>query len=591
MRQGTAQVIYVIACTLVLLQSAPAQAERRVALVIGNSAYVHAPALRNSANDARAIADLLQKAGFDQVKLKLDLAYDGMRLALRDFGLATRGAEVALVYFAGHGLEFNGENYLVPVDAGLKSDSSVAFETATLSAVLDAIRPAARLRLVILDACRSNPLAARMELAGGRTRSVPRGLGRIEPTGDVLVAYAAKAGTVAADGSGRHSPYAEALLSNLATPGLDIRLVLGRVRDLVLAKTNGAQEPFVYGSLGGATVALVAPRADTAAAAVDDADAKVARDYELAAKIGTKEAWDAFLAAHQSGFHADLARAQRAKLAAPAPSVALVTPSPAPPPPGAVEPLPADVPVAADVLRAIETGPTFTGAPPVSAAAYRYARLERHSDSLPETNFDLKVAVRSIRPGLLRLDQEIISKGGKSSARTILFSAANGLIDLSIKRTAPPLETRTLVRIVKMTGKVFPVEVGNQFSYVAAYRWNMPSPIASANTEITETKSCKVARKLNASAFHADLAGAAYLAECDARQSYGRTPEWLSFTYTEKLATVFIEALGLWLEVNPSSPKETLVRRATRTVKDLQGQERHNTTTTSVTLKAFTLAR
>jgi uncharacterized caspase-like protein len=308
-------VVAVIWC--VGLLATQAEAEKRVALVIGNSGYVHAPALRNPASDARAIAQLLRQVGFDEVALKLDLGFDGMRLALRDFGLSTRGAEVAVVYFAGHGLEVGGENYLVPVDAALKSASSVAFEAATLSAVLDVIRPASRLRLVILDACRVNPLAARMELAGGLARSVPRGLGRIEPTGDVLVAYAAKAGTVAADGKGRHSPYAEALLSTLATPGLDIRLVMGRVRDLVLAKTGGAQEPFVYGSLGGANVALVSLKpGETVDVGPASSEAKAARDYELAAKVGTKEAWDAFLAAHPSGFHADLARAQRAKSAA-----------------------------------------------------------------------------------------------------------------------------------------------------------------------------------------------------------------------------------------------------------------------------------
>jgi hypothetical protein len=137
------------------------------------------------------------------------------------------------------------------------------------------------------------------------------------------VAYAAKAGTVAADGKGKHSPYAEALLSTLATPGLDIRLVMGRVRDLVVAKTGGTQEPFVYGSLGGANVALVSPGPGGAGGAgADGADAKAVRDYELAAKIGTNEAWDAFLAAHPTGFHAELARVQRAKLTAPIPTKA-----------------------------------------------------------------------------------------------------------------------------------------------------------------------------------------------------------------------------------------------------------------------------
>ncbi len=298
-----------------ICMSGSAFAERRVALVIGNSTYAHAPALCNPSNDARAIAALLKQSGFDDVALKHDLGFDGMRLALRDFGLSTRGADVAVVYFAGHGLELGGENFLVPVDASLKSASSVAFEAATLSAVLDAIRPAGRLRLVILDACRINPMAARLEMAGGLTRSVPRGLGRIEPTGDVLVAYAAKAGTVAGDGKGTHSPYAEALLSTLGTPGLDIRLVMGRVRDLVLAKTAGAQEPFVYGSLGGSNVTLISLKQDDAGAVSPvSPDASAARDYELAAKFGTKEAWDAYLAAHPKGFHAELARVQRSKL-------------------------------------------------------------------------------------------------------------------------------------------------------------------------------------------------------------------------------------------------------------------------------------
>ena len=314
MRRAIPFVVF-ICCALAAATAAQAQASRRVALVIGNAAYAHAPALRNPVNDARAMAGLLKQAGFEEVALRLDLGFDGMRIALRDFGQTTRGADVAVVYFAGHGLELGGENFLVPVDAMLKSGSSVAFEAATLSAVLDAIRPASRLRLVILDACRVNPLAGRMEVAGGLARSVPRGLGRIEPTGDVLVAYAAKAGTVAEDGKGQHSPYAEALLSTLATPGLDIRLVMGRVRDLVLAKTGGTQEPFVYGSLGGANVALVPPGPGAAVSAGAGAgDAKVARDYELAAKVGTKEAWDAFLAAHPAGFHAELAKTQRAKL-------------------------------------------------------------------------------------------------------------------------------------------------------------------------------------------------------------------------------------------------------------------------------------
>jgi uncharacterized caspase-like protein len=596
MRQRTAYLISVIACALALLQSAPAQAaEKRVALVIGNSTYAHAPSLRNPASDARAIADLLTKAGFDQVTLKLDLAYDGMRLALRDFGLAARSAEVAVVYFAGHGLEFGGENYLVPVDAALKSDSSVAFETATLSAVLEAIRPASRLRLVILDACRSNPLATRMEPTGGRTRSIPRGLGRIEPTGDVLVAYAAKAGTVAADGSGRHSPYAEALLANLTTPGLDIRLVLGRVRDLVLAKTNGAQEPFVYGSLGGANVALVAPKAGAAAAPSDDPDAKAARDYELAEKIGTKEAWDAFLAAHSSGFHADLARAQRARLAVAAPSVALAKPSPAPPQPSEAtpEPLPADLP--ADVLRALETSPLFANAVPVLAETYHIPSVIRTTPAQPqEMNHGYrKTVVRTLRPGLLKLDvEQVVSGKYGSTSKFSELVAANGLIEVSRKSSG--LLNRRLIGINKMTGRVFPVEVGNQFSYAATYR----DEVSEMTSHTSETTSCKVTKKYDGKVFHGNLTGLAYLAECNTNAyvkiNFAAFPGMpaTSGTSTEARmrSPVFFEALGLWLDVDPTSPKESLTRTSKVTLKAF-GKEDISQSTTSATLKAFTLAR
>jgi hypothetical protein len=245
------------------LAAAPAQAGRRVALVIGNSSYANVPPLPNPRGDAAAIAGLLQNTGFDNVTLKTDLDFNAMRLAFRDFGLKAHGADVAAVYFAGHGLELGGENYLVPVDARLASDSSVGYEAITLSLVLSSVRPAKRLRLVILDACRNNPFSQQMKISGGRTRSVSRGLARIEPPGDVLVAYSAKAGTTARDGAGAHSPYAEALLAHLATPGLDIRLVMGAVRDAVIARTRPSgtpQEPFIYGSLGGQRVYLAPPR-------------------------------------------------------------------------------------------------------------------------------------------------------------------------------------------------------------------------------------------------------------------------------------------------------------------------------------------
>lgn len=290
-------------------------AEKRVALVIGNSAYSNVSKLPNPANDAEAIGMLLKSANFDIVERRQDIGSAEMRRVIRDFSEKAQDADIAVVYFAGHGIEVDGANYLIPIDAKLERDVDVEDETVSLDRVLRMIEPAKRLRLVILDACRDNPFGKMMKRTIA-TRSIGRGLGRVEPaTSDTLIAFAAKAGSTAADGAGPNSPFTAALLKHLVTPGLDIRLSLGQVRDDVLKATGNKQEPFVYGSLGGSTVTLTGPVKDERAPSVDP-NAVAARDYEAAAKIGTKEAWDAFLAAHPVGLYADLARAQRAKLIA-----------------------------------------------------------------------------------------------------------------------------------------------------------------------------------------------------------------------------------------------------------------------------------
>ena len=241
----------------VLLRVTPVCAEKRVALVIGNSAYEHTRALPNARNDARAIATLLTKIGF-AVTETADLSYRPMREAIRNFGVAAQGAEMALVYYAGHGLEVAGENWLLPVSSAFKHESDLEYEAISLSSILAAVKNAGQLRLVILDACRNNPLGERIELSAGATRSVARGLARIEPSGDILVAYSAKHGTLAEDGLGTNSPFAGALLQHMPTPGLVVRIMFGRVRDAVRKATGGRQEPFTYGSVGGDVVALLA---------------------------------------------------------------------------------------------------------------------------------------------------------------------------------------------------------------------------------------------------------------------------------------------------------------------------------------------
>jgi len=297
----------------------PAFAEKRVALVIGNSAYQNVPKLPNPANDAGAIADLLRAAKFDVVESKNDLNITDMRRAFRDFSDKVRDADIAVVYYAGHGLEIDGTNYLIPVDAILRRDTDAYDEAITLDRALQVIEPAKQLRLVILDACRDNPFAQSMKRTLA-SRSLGRGLAGVEPgKPNTLIAFAAKGGSTADDGNGAHSPFATSLLQHLTTPGLDIRRLLGLVRDDVMKATNDRQEPFVYGSLGGADVSLVpAPPAPAASAQGPAADpqAAIRRDYELALQINTQEAWQAFLQQYPTGFYAGLAKAQSNKIAA-----------------------------------------------------------------------------------------------------------------------------------------------------------------------------------------------------------------------------------------------------------------------------------
>jgi len=298
-----------------LVACQPAFAEKRVALVLANSAYQNASPLANPVNDGALVAATLKEAGFDVVDSRHDLSALETRRALRDFSDQARDADIAVVYYAGHGLEVDGSNYLIPVDARLERDSDIYDEAFSLDRVLLAIDTASKLRLVILDACRDNPFDKTMKRTLA-SRGIGRGLAKIEPaTPNTLIAYSAKAGSTAQDGDGKHSPFTTALAKHLTTPGLDVRKAFGFVRDDVMKVTANRQEPFVYGSLGGDDVALVpAPAAAPQAAGGGQSDMR--RDYELALQVGSKAAFNAFLAQHPDGFYASLARLQLDKLAA-----------------------------------------------------------------------------------------------------------------------------------------------------------------------------------------------------------------------------------------------------------------------------------
>ena len=244
----------IVAATLVLVVFVSASvvlADGRVALVVGNSTYAHIGRLPNPENDAVDLAAALARLGFD-VTTELDADRVALTEALRAFTRRSAGADVSLVFYAGHGIEMDGVNYVVPVDARLERDVDVRYETVTLDDLLVATAGAS-LRLVLLDACRNNPLARSMQRTAA-TRTVSGGsFGDLNEDllGDeTLVAYAAAAGTTAADGRGRNSPYTAALLTHLETP-LEIGLLFRRVRAQVLEATDGEQRPHEYHSLVG----------------------------------------------------------------------------------------------------------------------------------------------------------------------------------------------------------------------------------------------------------------------------------------------------------------------------------------------------
>ncbi len=248
------------------ISARPAESQgRRVALVIGNSTYRKVPGLPNPQRDADAIATSFRNIGFETVTLRIDATRENLIDALRSFANEVEKADWAVVYYAGHGIEVNGQNYLIPVDAKLAVDRDVQFEAIPLDQVLAALEGVRKLKLILLDACRDNPFTPQMRktaapdviaansTSGGTvgTRSIGRGLGEVKVTGASLVVFAAKHGQTALDGEGANSPFAVALVQRIATPGVEINKIFRLVRDDVMEATAGRQEPYTYGSLPG----------------------------------------------------------------------------------------------------------------------------------------------------------------------------------------------------------------------------------------------------------------------------------------------------------------------------------------------------
>ncbi|MEP3420315.1 MAG: caspase family protein [Erythrobacter sp.] len=241
----------ILTAALCLLFTGTASA-RNVALVIANSTYENTSQLANPSRDARLISGALESAGFDTVELAENLDQADFLARLREFREKADGADAALVYYAGHGVESSGINWLLPVDATLDSERDMPFEAVELGRILDTLE-GAKLRIAILDACRNNPFSNRWQ---GENRSVSRGLAPLE-VDDMLVIYAAAPGAFAYDGADGNSPFALALARRIVQPGLPVQMLGGMVRDDVLSATEGDQRPFISASMTGRPLFLV----------------------------------------------------------------------------------------------------------------------------------------------------------------------------------------------------------------------------------------------------------------------------------------------------------------------------------------------
>jgi len=308
-----AMLLATLVVAFVSMGQAYADAPRRVALVVANGDYLHAGSLKNPVNDAKLVAGALKNAGFQIVDANPNLGIGPFRDALRRFRSNAVGAQVALVYYAGHGIEARGKNWLIPTDAVLGDDADLDYEAIDLDLVLSATE-GANMRVVVLDACRNNPFGHAWKRA---TRAVGEGLAPVD-VDDVLVIYSAGPGQTASDGRGANSPFAEALAKRLPQQGLPIQLLGGLVRDDVLRATGDKQRPFISASITGEPFMLMpgaaGPVSRAAEAVQSDPKSMEMMFWQSASAGDDIGQLQSYLSKYPNGQFVDLAKAKIASL-------------------------------------------------------------------------------------------------------------------------------------------------------------------------------------------------------------------------------------------------------------------------------------
>ncbi len=310
--KGGAMFRLLILCVVCL--SAAAHADTRVAFVVGNSDYAHAAALRNPGNDASLIAETLTQLDFT-VDLQFDQSRADLGRNLSAFVKTHKGADVMLFYFAGHGMQFDGKNYLIPVDAALASEFDIEGETISLDRVMGLMQRSAKASLVFIDACRDNPLANAFYTQNfSETRAMmTRGLAPVQNSSDgAMVVFSASPGQVAFDGEGANSIFAESLARHLGTENAEVLSLMKRVIRDVKGGTGDKQTPMVTNDLvteiylnlgtGGAGAALAFKQEEVI--------------FEAAVSIGTRRTWDIYLDKYPNGNFREIALAEVARLGA-----------------------------------------------------------------------------------------------------------------------------------------------------------------------------------------------------------------------------------------------------------------------------------
>jgi uncharacterized caspase-like protein len=464
-----------------VLGASAARAERRVALVIGNSAYVHAMALSNPINDAGDVAEALKKLGFE-VHLGRDLDQQAFAAKMEEFARDLEGADVGLFFYAGHALQINERNYLVTTGAKLESEFLISSETMDLEPIIRLMESKTATNLIFLDACRNNPLAENLRrnlVAQNRSANLGRGLARVESAGrDTLVAFAAAPGQEAKDGSGRNSPFTSALLRHVITPDLEVSVMLKQVAADVRKETHNAQRPqqlsdmsrvfYFAGATGtpGTKIAAVKPESAPVQA---EANPGLDRSLDVAFWTSVQSSNDcesvrAYLQRFPDGVFTDLAKLAERRLCGPGRRVSVEPGQGAAAKAEDAVASPALTPASKNLTPAAVGPPPALAAPPLPAAppviaSPEVAMLPAPTSPAPEARQEL---ARDIQDELIRLGCATREADGTWGAATrIAVEKFNRYVRAKFDVEAPSTGLMTALR--ERSARVCPLECGAGF--------------------------------------------------------------------------------------------------------------------------------